>query len=354
MSSGNFLGDRIFRLRNLLEERNIDALFLSSAESKIHFGDMLDIEGYLIVFRNRAIILTDPRFFNESKKYQHQFEVLMLNTPLFSFIKNEKILSGMVVGIETTDLSYRFVRDFVQNTGTKSIEDVSDVLSAIISIADQEFIRRMKKAISISGKAYSNIAKKLKPGISEKELAIDLSFAQTRLGSQKDSFNPIVAFYKNCGNPHHHSTAKTLKKNENVLLDFGAVYKGVHSDITRMKINARSDRSKEIYSILKFIHEEIKLIAFPGVPVAELDLLARKILEKNGLIEGVKHSLGHGLGYKVHQSPRISIHSNEFLIGNQVITIEPGVYFKNSGYRYEDDYLVTGSGLINLSKNIPY
>ncbi|NUN08498.1 MAG: M24 family metallopeptidase [Ignavibacteriaceae bacterium] len=352
MTNLDYLGGRIEKLRDLLDQQKLDGVLLSSPESLNHFCEMLNIEGYCLITRKRLVRITDFRFQNEISSLNGDFETLMITSGFTDYIVSNSVLSGMKLGFEGSHLTYSFLNELMRKSGAKSLTDVSEEIGILLSVADDEMIQRMKKAISISGKSYKKFLKKKLTGFSEKQSKWLLLQSLYDLGAESESFPLILAFGSNSRNPHHVPSSKVLRKNELRLYDFGVFYKGLRSDITRMVIPRSDNESLDIYNILIDIQSEVAKIASAGVPVRELDLLARDLFGNYNLLEGVKHSLGHGLGYKVHQKPRISWKSDEVLAENQIITLEPGVYFGNKGFRFENDYLVTKNGLINLSKNI--
>lgn len=354
MSQRDYLGDRINKLRKILELKKLDAVLLSSTEALIHFGEMFNIEGYFIVFKNRLVCITDFRYQNEIRFLPAEFEVIILNTGFLGFLNSNRLLSGLHLGFEGSHLTYSFVNELVKQSGCNLVTDLSKDIERLTILTDQEMISRFKKAVSISRESYKALIKNLKSGISEKRIAFNLLQNHLENGADSESFPFIVAAGKNSRSPHHKPSSQIYQRNIPLLLDFGGVYKGMRSDVTRMIIPDSDNKSFEIYGLLKYVKEEVQSIAFPGTPVRELDLVTRDIFRKNKYLEFVKHSLGHGLGYRVHQPPRISWQSEEILEEGMIITLEPGLYFHTRGYRVEDDYLVTKDGLINLSKKIVY
>lgn len=352
MTDLNYLGGRIEKVRDLLDKKNLDGVLLSSPESLIHFGEMSNIEGFCLITRKRVVRITDFRFQNEVASFGGDFETLMITSGFLDYASSNSLFSGMKLGFEGAQATWAFINELVRKSGAKSFTDVSEDVSFLSSIADEETVRRMKKAITISTNAYNSFLKIRQTGLTEKQSKGLLLRSLYDFGAESESFPLIVAFGVNSRNPHHTPSNRILKKNDIRLYDFGVSYKGLKSDITRMIISEGDNESLDIYNVLIEIQTSVEGIASAGVPVKELDLLARDLLGNYRLLEGVKHSLGHGLGYKVHQKPRISWKSDEILAENQIITLEPGVYFRNKGFRIENDYLVTKNGLINLSKNI--
>jgi Xaa-Pro aminopeptidase len=196
----------------------------------------------------------------------------------------------------------------------------------------------------------------IKPGISEIEIASEISYLQRKNGAERDAFDIIVASGWRGALPHGVATDKKIKKGELVVIDFGCVYNGYHSDITRtIAVGKISSEARKIYNIVleaqKIAIESVR----SGMKANELDAVARNYIKRKGYAKFFKHSLGHGLGTEIHTLPRISPRSDYVLKDGNVITIEPGIYIPGfCGVRIEDDILVnsTALSLTTLPKNL--
>ncbi|OGH06691.1 MAG: hypothetical protein A2W22_02250 [Candidatus Levybacteria bacterium RBG_16_35_11] len=217
-------------------------------------------------------------------------------------------------------------------------------------------IEDIKKACRISDLAFNFILKKIKIGISEKELAKILSkFLRKKSGGI--SFRTIVAFGKNSSEVHHKVTNQKLKLSDVIMLDFGAKVNGVCSDITRTVFFGKAtDEQKKVYqTVLKAQEKALKYLK-SSIMNQELcrgfdvDKIARDYIQKQGF-PNIPHGLGHAIGRSVHQGPRLSPKSKFFLKPGMVFTIEPAIYLRNFGVRIEDDILIAEKGIETLSKS---
>ncbi|MFA6431026.1 MAG: M24 family metallopeptidase [Candidatus Margulisiibacteriota bacterium] len=202
---------------------------------------------------------------------------------------------------------------------------------------------------------------KLTPGQKENEVADWIKVELKKRGA-KPAFSTIVASGKRSLDPHGHPTNKFIKSGDQVVVDFGAHYKGYKSDVTRTYlVGNATGKQKRFYNIVK--NAQLKAIAAvkEGVRCCDIDLIARNYIKKlcynDCHISNKKcpgdcfiHTTGHGVGRRIHQGPKISLRNKRKLKAGQVITIEPGIYIKGwGGIRIEDMVLVTKTGGRNLT-----
>ena len=216
-----------------------------------------------------------------------------------------------------------------------------------------EEIQNIKRACILGDQAFRYALKKIKIGVSEKELAIEIKRFIKRHGVNI-SFKPIVAFGENSANVHNKPGLRTLRANEIIMIDLGAKVNGFCSDMTRtIFFGKATNKYKQIYKIVKIAQSKaVNYIKDTPKPKAkDIDKAARDYIISKGY-DTIPHSLGHGVGKKVHTSPRISSKSKSILNPPVVFTIEPGIYIKGfGGIRIEDTYLLDEKGLIQLSKS---
>jgi Xaa-Pro aminopeptidase len=262
--------------------------------------------------------MRNPRIGYEAASLNvHQFQLLRKMAPHARFVASKGVVEGLT-----------------------SQKEPAEILSLV-------------KAARISDKVFETLLPNIKPGVSEKDLAAEISFLHRRFGSDGDAFEPIVASGKRSALPHARPTSRRLRRGDLLLLDFGCIVDGYHSDMTRtIAIGPVSSRIRTMYAKVLEAGDLAILAVQPGVRVRELDRIARRHLRKSGLQKYFVHSLGHGIGLQIHESPRISERSDEVLGANNVITIEPGVYIPSvGGVRIEDDLVVRMDGCEILCKS---
>jgi Xaa-Pro aminopeptidase len=252
------------------------------------------------------------------------------------------------VGVQAPYLRVPERKSIVKEFGAKVIKDYKDGLLYQRSIKDATEIKNIQQAVKIQQIAFTEMREILKPGITELEIAGYLEYRMKCHGADNIGFNSIVAFDGHSSHNHALPGRQKLKKNSNILVDWGAKYNGYVSDMTRVLNMGKPKKAiADIYKVVEeAMHAGIDAIG-PGVPLKDVDNAARSVINKHG--HKLVHSLGHGLGLFVHEQPGIGNHDTPLEPG-QVITIEPGIYLgEKGGVRLEDDILVTKTGAKNLS-----
>ena len=248
-----------------------------------------------------------------------------------------------------------YASTYINGTALKQagVKEMPKLTSIIRESKTKEEIKLIKKACEISSKSFEIFKTKLKAGMTEIEAAKLLEDTMSKLGGNGLAFDTIMAFGKNTANPHHASSNFKLKNEMPVLVDFGCKYKGYCSDITRTFWFGKkpTQEFKHYFEAVFETYTVANKALKAGKGAKELDTLARNYFEDN--FDASKyfiHSLGHNLGLEIHERPILSQKSDDILKENALTTIEPGLYFKNKfGIRYEDTFLITKTGSINLT-----
>lgn len=213
-------------------------------------------------------------------------------------------------------------------------------------------LQSIKRACLVTDIAYSHLLKKIRLGVSEKELAKEVR----KVFKQKNArlaFRPIIAFGKNASEIHHKPTKKKLGKNDGfILIDIGAKVNGYCADMSRTVFFGKATgKQRKIYqTVLQSQKKAVKKVK-PNIKVYELDKVARDYIARKGF-DPIPHSLGHGVGKRVHEKPKISPVSAEILENETIFTIEPGIYIKDyGGVRIEDVFYLNNDKLTQLTKS---
>ncbi len=264
-------------------------------------------------------------------------------------------LPGKQIGIEprrmrVLELNYLDIEDL-----EIGFEPGDAILTQLRIRKDEAEIEAMGKAVHIAQKALQASLPKIKPGITERELAAEITIQLLRHGSDSQiPFSPIVASGPNSANPHAFPGDRQLKDGDLLIIDWGANVGGYFSDLTRtFAIGEPEDELKLVAQTVMQANAAAREIARPGVTAQEVDRAARKVIEDAGYGGYFIHRAGHGLGMDVHEAPYIRDGNPLPLEPGMTFTIEPGIYIsERGGVRIEDDVLITDQGLRSFS-NLP-
>jgi len=250
------------------------------------------------------------------------------------------------LGFEAKHLTVDFYNELNKKLSRCNLISVTGIVEELRIIKDEEEINRIRKAAQIADSAFKHIVKFIKPGLKEIEVAAEIEYFMRRNGASKASFDIIAASGERAALPHGTAGEKKLEKGNLLVMDFGAVYRGYCSDITRtVVIGTASEEQRKVYDIVLEAQSRALEAAAVNMPCSELDGVAKNIIESYGMGDKFGHSLGHGVGIEVHEAPAVSKNSREDLSPGMVITIEPGIYIKSwGGVRIEDMVLVTEQG----------
>lgn len=261
-------------------------------------------------------------------------------------------LPGKQVGIEprwmrVLELNYLDVEDL-----EIEFEPGDAYLTQLRIRKDEAEIEAMQKAVHIAQNALQAALHKIKPGITERELAAEITIQLLRHGSDSQiPFSPIVASGPNSANPHAFPGDRRLEGGDLLIIDWGANVGGYFSDLTRtFAIGEPEDELKFVAQTVMQANAAAREIAGPGVTAQEVDRAARKVIEDAGYGQYFIHRTGHGLGMEGHEAPYIRDGNPMPLEPGMTFTIEPGIYIsERGGVRIEDDVLLTEQGLHSFS-----
>ena len=279
-------------------------------------------------------------------------EVLVFNR------KNEyeKFIKDSLEGYSTVGLNYSSLtldryKELLRIVPDKEFLDVSVSISEARKVKEKEELHRIREAARIGSEAIGTTMEKIREGMTESEVASIIAYEMMKLGASEPSFSTIVAFGENSSMPHYSPGNRKLKRNEIVLIDFGARYRRYCSDITRTFVFGRAgEEEKEMYRVVHEAQKKGMEAIRANRNGKEADLAAREVIDSSKYKGRFIHSLGHGLGMDVHDHPALSPNYDFTLKTNMVVTVEPGVYVpKKGGVRIEDDVIVKDDGFELIS-----
>ncbi|HIP84248.1 MAG TPA: M24 family metallopeptidase [Methanothermococcus okinawensis] len=328
--------DKIKTFLAYLEEENIKRCVLLTRENINYFLESYPPTNALLTFNReeeKVVLHLSKLEYRGFQDWDREIEVAPMED-----IKD--VVRGCDGVEETFPLKYiKYLAQGYKVVSRKLLE-----MRSVKTEREIEFIKRASR-ISRKGMEYG-IECLNKEGITEMELAGEIEYMMKKMGSIKPAFDSIVISDRKTALPHGMPSQDVVKNI--VLIDIGAVYRGYCSDITRTVILKENSRYREIYQLVSEVKGIVEDHLREGVPVRELDKLAREAMGEYRRY--FIHSLGHGVGVSVHEEPSISSKAEEdkTLKRNMVITVEPGIYLEDFGVRIEDLYLIKKNGFMRL------
>ncbi|MBR6737145.1 MAG: M24 family metallopeptidase [Clostridia bacterium] len=309
-------------------------------------------DGFAVILSNETHLLTDMRYYYAITPTNKLKVHLTSNVTILGLLKELKVSE---VGLVLEHTSAKLYSELVSN-GFK-VYDASAVHYKKASVKNKNELELLKRSASVCENALINVIPLIKEGVTELEIAGAIEYEFKKLGAVKPSFETIVAFGEGSAIPHYQTSSVKLKKNVPILIDFGCIYGGYASDMTRtFYYGAPSCEFERRYGLVLSAHELAVNFIRAGVTGAEADGCVRKYFESCGISNNFTHSLGHGVGVKVHEEPRLSRLNESELENGNVFTIEPGLYFDGEyGIRIEDTYaLLNGvpTSLFTIDKKL--
>ena len=225
-------------------------------------------------------------------------------------------------------------------------------LTSLRAVKEPYELKATRKASNIADRAFADLLPYIKPGVTEKELAARLESNMLLLGSEEKSFTTIVASGRRSAMPHGTASPKVIEAGDFVTFDFGAVWEGYHSDITRtVVVGKASQAQKDFYHLILEGQKLGVSLVKAGVSRREVDFAVRNYFARYHVSQYFTHSLGHGTGLEIHEQPVLSPKSTGVLEENMIVTVEPGLYIEGKfGVRIEDSVAVTANGCEILTK----
>lgn len=244
------------------------------------------------------------------------------------------------------NLPARFLLPLIERGAAGGFVNASLAIDRARAVKDEQERALMRRASQLNDMALEQLRPWITAGVSELELAERLTKLYRELGADGTSFDPLVAFGANAASGHHWPDDTRLQPGDVVLIDAGCIYKGYCSDMTRTYVYQRAtDRQRQVYEVVRRANEAAEQAVRPGVPLRELDQIARDIITEAGFGPQFTHRLGHFIGLEDHEFGDVSASAADAAAPGNVFSIEPGVYLAGElGVRIEDLVLVTETG----------
>ncbi|MDE5763892.1 MAG: aminopeptidase P family protein [Ruminococcus sp.] len=346
--------NRFEKLFEILPKR-VNSVLITSDVNRRYFTGMKSSAGAVIAFRNKAYLIVDFRYIEKARESVTDTEVIEMKKlyPQILNLLEENSAKNMAVESQTVTVSQlNNMRRHLKNIQIIDTDVLSNAINSLRSVKDGYEISCIKKAQEIAESAFEHILGFIKPDVTERQIAMELDRVMLENGAEGISFDTIALAGENTSMPHGVPSDKKVKNGEFVLMDFGAVYNGYHSDMTRtICVGTLTDEMKKVYDIVLDAQNTAINSARAGMTGQELDNIARSIIADFGYGKFFGHSLGHGVGLEIHENPNASPSNKKILPAGAVVTVEPGIYIAGKfGVRIEDFVILHENGCENLTK----
>lgn len=343
------LSRRLSRLRERLAKLGLDALVVTNMPNVFYLTGFTGSTAAVVVSAEDSFILVDPRYSLQARSQCRESEVRDY-TGRSTIAAAGDLLSELApakAGYEADDLAVNELRELRKTTSSSTrLRSTSGVVETLRRLKDAVEVAAIKAACAIVDKAFTAVVDQIRPGVTEKELALLIDSTMRGLGADKEGFDTIAASGPNSACPHASPTDRAIQRGDFVKMDFGARLSMYNSDITRTVCAGSPDsKHREVYQTVL----DAQLLAIeairPGLPGKRIDTVARDYIASKGYGDNFGHGLGHALGIECHDGPALSQTSKIVLEPGMVVTVEPGIYIEGwGGVRIEDDVVITESG----------
>ncbi len=332
------------------------AMLIKNDANRFYLTNFKSSAGNIVITKTKAAFFIDFRYFEMATATVSGLDVVLsknFSSELLEFLEQNGV-NELFLETDTVSLDeYSLLCKSLKNINVLLDDNLKNKILKMRAVKTEEEISNIKAAQKITDKTFSYILNYIKPGISEKEIMLNMEFYLRRLGSDGVSFDFIVASGKNSSQPHAVPTDKKIESGDFVTLDFGAVVNGYRSDMTRtVAVGHVSDEQKEVYNTVLQAQQAALNAIKSGKVCKSIDKIARDIIYNAGYKNCFGHGLGHSVGIEIHESPCFNLRDTTKLKSGMVLTVEPGIYLENNfGVRIEDMVVVTDNGCINITQS---
>ncbi len=326
-------------IEQYFKKNHIPAILITDLNNVHYLSGFTGSTATLLMTEQKSFFYSDFRYMTQAHEQVKGFEIIQVARDSTTSIAEQLQKLGLnKLGFEAGALSYTQFMHYQKGlTGVELIPILEDP-AYIRMTKTRDEVKKICAAIHVNKLAFENIFPKIKPGITEEDIAKMLEFEIRNHGGEKLSFDTIVASGPRGALPHGRASSKKIKTGELVTIDFGNIVDGYCSDETcTIGIGKLTSEQKKVYSVVKDAHDLAVEKLRPGMMGKEIDQIARQYIDDQGYGKYFGHGLGHGIGLAVHERPMVNTLSQDVILENMVFSIEPGIYIPEwGGVRIED------------------
>jgi Xaa-Pro aminopeptidase len=344
---------KVAKLREKMKALDLDGFLVTSKENRQYLTGFTGTFGWVLVTHRDVYLMTDFRYVEQAQQQAHGCKIVRFQhyEPVITLRMVMEELDVITLGVESDRMTVEEFELLAHHVRRKAITPLKGFIEELRRVKSEDEIALIAKAEAISDEAFSHVIKLIKPGMTELEIAMELEFQMRRAGASGVSFDTIVASGKRSSMPHGVATDKKVEIGDFITMDYGCVYQGYCSDITRTIALGQVDEKQEtVYNLVRKAQEEALAAIKAGVTGKEVHMAAQNVFQDAGYGAFFGHGLGHSVGLEIHEEPRFSPKAEDVIQENMVITVEPGLYLPNwGGVRIEDLVVIKKDGYINLT-----
>lgn len=333
-----------------------DACLILSPQNRRYFTGFPSSAGVLFITKEQAYFLVDFRYIEKAVKKIDNCQVVLLTNQKAQLSELCRKHNVKVVAIESARMTVEEADSYARMLEPVKLDkspELSKAIERLRMIKTPEELARIDEAQKLTDDAFSYILNFIKPGKTEREIALEMEFFIRRMGADGPSFDFIVVSGANSSMPHGVPGEKPVEKGDFVTMDFGAVVDGYHSDMTRtVAVGSVTEEQEQVYhTVLQAQRLALNLIK-PGEICKNIDAAARLFIYGRGYEGKFGHGLGHSVGLDIHEPPVFNTSCEEVIEPGEIYTVEPGIYLEGRfGVRIEDMVVVTGTGIRNFTES---
>ena len=342
--------NRIQKLRQAAQKQGCKNFLVFNSTNLTYLSGFSGATALLIPEQGEGILYVSAVNYEQAKAEAKDTTVQLLRRGENLMEKMAKQAPAKTFAVDTLPIeSWRALAKAVG--GEEKLQQANNLIRELRKVKDQQEIQLIRQACKLANVGMQTAAETIRPGVKEKEAAVEIEYAMRKAGSDGTAFETIVASGVTSAFPHGSSLEKTICEGDLVVVDLGATYKFYRSDITRTFIAGNpSEKQRKIYETVQLAQQKAFEAIKPKIAASKVDGTARSIIEQAGFGEFFVHNLGHGVGLEVHEAPILSPDSKDILEAGNVVTDEPGIYLPGfGGVRIEDTVLVTKDGAEKLT-----
>lgn len=345
---------RLANIRSAMLDRGMDGLLIMNEKNQRYASGFEFTDGVILVTLDSAFLFTDSRYIEAAERdVPYNFTIRMfgngkrLQTLVREAIRDSRL---RVVGAEETTLSYASYLTWQAELG-RELRPCCGLMQELRAIKDDDELEYMRQAQEISERALEDVLHIIRPGITERDIAAEITYRLLKHGGDGMSFDPIAVTGVNSSMPHGVPSDTQVKAGDFITMDFGCTKNGYCSDMTRtVAVGYATDEMKNVYDTVLRAQLAGIAAAKAGVTGAEIDKAARTVINNAGYGEYFGHGFGHSLGLEVHESPCAAPNVDTVMPAYSVISAEPGIYLPGKfGVRIEDVIILHKDGCENIT-----